>query len=216
MSRVKIKVCGITNKSDAEKAVELGADYIGMIFAPTSSRCVKPNGAAQIVKAIGGRCKTVGVFQNASMETIKRVREEVGFDLVQLHGEETAELVDAISPAVKAISFDGEMDKTQVHTFSPICEFLLFDRPKRIQDSRWLMRVMNMNEWEEITTPFLFAGGLNSFNVGDAVLGLSVSPGFKGIDVASGIESAPGLKDHKKMEEFFLSVKEVAANAITR
>jgi phosphoribosylanthranilate isomerase len=216
MSRVKIKVCGITNKADAEKAIELGADYIGMIFAPTSSRCVKPSGAAQIVATIAGRCKTVGVFQNATAEVIKRTREEVGFDFAQLHGDETLDLIGAATPSIKAISFDGELDMSQVQTFASVCEFLLFDRPKTVQDPRWVMRVMNMNEWEEIKTPFLFAGGLNAFNVGDAVLGLSVSPGFKGIDVASGIESAPGLKDHKKMEEFFMSVREVAANAITR
>jgi len=202
-----IKVCGICNLEDAEKAVSLGADYLGFIFAE-SARQVSAADARQIKRKLKGETKFVAVFRNQDPRFINDTAEVLGLDFVQLHGDESPEDCRQISkPVIKAIELVpaaaslARLSEYAVHAF-------LFDRPKSLAgDNQWLEQIITqyatqLQDWQ----PFFIAGGLNAENV---QLACSLHP--FGIDVASGVESEPGKKDHKKLEAFFQAVQGATA-----
>jgi len=212
----KIKICGITRPDDAHYAAELGADYLGFIFVPDSPRYIDPKKAARIIAQVqwsGGKgsrhdgrpiesqpLHCVGVFRDASLEEIRRVCQIAGNDHVQLHGNESDDLVRELGkPVIRAVPV-GET----VPIVATSAEWLLFDTHDaqkgggtgRPFDWSLLARVPR-------TKPFFLAGGLNADNVTDAVR--AVRP--DGIDVSTGVESAPGVKDPAKLRKFFDRVK---------
>jgi phosphoribosylanthranilate isomerase len=214
----KIKICGITRADDAHYAAELGADFLGFIFIPDSPRYIDPKRAARIIAQVqwaGGKgtrhdgrpvesqpLHCVGVFRDASVEEMRRVCAIAGNEYVQLHGNEPDEVVREIGkPAIKGVHV-GET----VPVVATSAEWLLFDThdPKvsggtgRAFDWSLLSRVPR-------SKPFFLAGGLTADNVGDAIR--AVRP--DAIDVASGVESAPGVKDQAKLRKFFEKVREL-------
>lgn len=201
----KIKICGITREEDALRAAELGADFLGFIFVRDSSRYVEPEKAASIATRVregGNRPKLVGVFVDESVENIQRIAKEVGLDFVQLHGTETEEDIEALAlPAIKAYRVGATLPDT---TSCPAAEWLLFDtyQERRIGGTGrrfdWSLLAMYPR-----SKPFILAGGLDADNVGAAVS--LVRP--DAIDVASGVESEPGIKDHEKLERLFERVR---------
>lgn len=201
----KIKICGITREEDALRAAELGADFLGFIFVPESSRYVEPAKAASIASRVrtgGNKPKLVGVFVDESVENIQKIAKDVGLDFVQLHGTETQEDIEALAlPAIKAYRVGAALPDT---TSCPAAEWLLFDtyQERRIGGTGrrfdWSLLAMYPR-----SKPFILAGGLNADNVGAAVS--LVRP--DAIDVASGVESEPGIKDHEKLERLFERVR---------
>jgi phosphoribosylanthranilate isomerase len=214
----KIKICGITRAEDAHLAAELGADFIGFIFVPGSPRYIDPKRAARIIAQVqwsGGKgtrhdgrpieshpLHCVGVFRDASVEEMLRVSAIAGNEYLQLHGNEPDEVVRGVGkPVIKAVPV-GET----VPVVATSAEWLLFDTQDAQQQSGGTGRTF---DWSLLaraprSKPFFLAGGITPDNVGDAIR--AVRP--DAIDVSSGIESAPGVKDQAKLRKLFDRVRE--------
>lgn len=201
----KIKICGLTRLEDAVLAADLGADFLGFIFVPESPRYVEPERVAEIVATLrgaGSKARVVGVFSDASVETIRGVADVAPLDFVQLHGTETDEDVTAIGlPAIKTFRVGAALPDT---TSVPSAQWLLFDT----LDERRGGGTGRRFDWSLLamyqrTKPFLLAGGLDAENVAAAIS--LVRP--DGVDVASGVESEPGVKDHTKLRALFERVR---------
>jgi phosphoribosylanthranilate isomerase len=176
----KIKICGITNAEDAWFCDESGADFLGFVFVRESPRYVEP----ETVRRIRTRAKRVGVFRDAALEEIARVAKIADLDLVQLHGSESEDLVRKIElPVIKAFRVDRSMPDTRSSA-----EWLMFDSGGGTGRTFDWSLLANLPR----TRPFFLAGGIRAGNVRRAID--TVRP--DAIDVASGVESRPGVKDY--------------------
>jgi phosphoribosylanthranilate isomerase len=201
----KIKVCGITNEVDALFCAECGADFLGFIFVPGSPRFVEPEKAGKIVARLresGHAPRIAGVFRDASNDYIREIKEVAGLDLVQLHGSETEDDIRELGiPAIKALHIAGSLPDTHL---TPTAAWLLFDT----YDERRAGGTGRRFDWSLMTTyerskPFFLSGGLNPDNVVAAIS--LVRP--DAIDVASGVEARPGIKDHAAVARLFERVR---------
>lgn len=208
---VKIKICGITNWEDARLAVDLGADFLGFIFAP-SVRQVPPEVARAIVRKLPREVSTVAVVRNLSVEAAKALQLAAECAWVQLHGDEPAEMAARFYPRViKAFS----RYRHGAATFKPYAgSVLLLDQPKRRdREARGPAAAAARRHAprSRISEPFLrlarqarrygkvfIAGGLDPGNVAEWVSRLRPY----GVDVARGVEAFPGKKDPGKMRAF--------------
>ncbi|MDM7266731.1 MAG: phosphoribosylanthranilate isomerase [Aquificota bacterium] len=198
---VKIKLCGFTREEDIEKAVEFGVDYVGIILYEKSPRYVSWERLKDLLSVATG-VKRVAVMVNPTSEEVLRAF-EVGFDLLQLHGEESLEFAKAIGldRVIKAFrTCPGlEVSKEWKSAYG-----VLLDACSKLyggsgQESDWELAKGLVEEGFKV----FLAGGLRPENVKEAIR--SVRP--YAVDVSSGIELSPGIKDHKKMEEFVNAVK---------
>jgi phosphoribosylanthranilate isomerase len=201
----KIKICGLTRTEDALLCANLGADFLGFIFVPSTPRFVEPEQAAEIIREVGlreERPKMVGVFRDASVEYVREIAELAGLDYVQLHGTENEEDIGALGlPAVKSFRVGDTLPDT---TSVPSAEWLLFDT----YDERRSGGTGRRFDWSLLamyprTKPFFLAGGLTPDNAA-AAISLSRPDA---IDLASGVEAEPGIKDHDKLRSLFERVR---------
>jgi len=199
-SSVLIKICGITRLEDAEAAVELGATALGFVFWPKSPRFIDPYRARAIARTLPPFVTTVGVFVNQPEAEVNATAALVHLGVVQLHGDETAEYLAAIRyPVLKSIAIDGSTDAASLDRW-PSRVALLLDVHDPVQRGGTGRRV----DWERAAAvaarrPAMLAGGLKPENVAEAVA--RVRP--FGIDVSSGVESAPGIKDPLRLKALF-------------
>ena len=201
----RIKICGITREEDALFCADKGADFIGFIFVPSSPRFIEPERASAITAKLRerqSRPRFVGVFRDASSEYMHEIGALVGLDLVQMHGNETNDDIRNVGlAAIKTYRVGDSLPDTTAH---PNAEWLLFDtfEERRAGGTGrrfdWSMLAMYPR-----TKPFFLAGGLTPDNIGAAIS--LVRP--NGIDVASGVEAEPGVKDHAKLDRLFERVK---------
>lgn len=203
-ARTRVKFCGITRSDDARQAARLGADAIGLVFYPPSPRSIDIEQARAVVAALPAMVTTVGVFVNPSHEELEAVLARVPLDLVQFHGDETPqECARSPRPWMKAIAMRDGVD--------------LVECAKRYVDARALLLdtfsvevkggTGRTFDWARVpgnlAMPIVLAGGLNAGNVANAVH--AVHP--LAVDASGGVESAPGIKDHSKMEAFMSEVR---------
>ncbi|GAC1403002.1 MAG: phosphoribosylanthranilate isomerase [Thermoanaerobaculia bacterium] len=203
----RIKICGLTRQEDVEFSAEKGAEFLGFIFVPASPRFVAPEHVARITAEIRERetrPRLVGVFRDASPDYIREIASVAGLDMVQLHGTETDDDIRSIAmPVIKAFRVGDTLPDTTSH---PGAEFFLFDT----YEDRRAGGTGKRFDWSLLkdysrTKPFLLAGGITADNVADAVS--QARP--DGVDVASGVESAPGIKDHTKIEALIERVRDL-------
>lgn len=201
----RIKICGITNEDDALAAARLGADFLGFIFVPSTPRYVEPERAAAIaaaVRAAGDAPQFVGVFRDASADYVREIASLVGFEMVQCHGSENdGDIRELQMPAVKALRVGEALPETAA---TPSASWLLFDT----YDDRRSGGTGRRFDWGLLTQydrskPFFLSGGLGPDNVAAAIS--MVRP--DAIDICSGVEAAPGRKDHHKLSALFERVK---------
>lgn len=215
-----VKICGITRPQDARDAVAAGADWLGLNFWPKSKRFIRPERAREVAAAAreqahvqGVPIGLVGVFVNQSVDEMAGVARDVGLDRVQPHGDETpglcADLADRGLGMIKALAMAGPEDVARMADYP--CDVFLIDTPTsgyggsgRTFD--WSLAERAMAEAEPRGWRVLLAGGLNPDNVAGAVR--RVRP--HGVDTASGVESAPGIKDPDKMRAFVSRAKSAA------
>jgi phosphoribosylanthranilate isomerase len=189
----RVKICGLTRPDDVELAIELGADYLGFIFVKESPRYVE-----RAPRTTG--VQRVGVFRGATVEEIARIAAEQQLDLVQVHdvGQASA-CPDRLKPvlrlpAIRAFHVQGALPDTNTDA-----DYILFDTgggTGRVFD--W-----NLLAAYPRTKPFFLAGGITPDNVAEAIE--KTQP--YAIDVASGVESSPGVKDHDKLRRLFEAIK---------
>ena len=195
-----VKICGITRLEDAEAAVEQGAHALGFVFWPKSPRFVDPDRAQAIIAALPPLVTVVGVFVDQPASEVNEVAARVGLGAVQLHGDETREYVGGIErPVVKSFAI-GESSRDDAVDAWPACVTLLldvYDPSRRGGTGRRIdwMRAARV----AARRPALLAGGLKPENVAEAIR--CVRP--FGIDVSSGVESSPGIKDHVRLRALF-------------
>ena len=202
---VRIKVCGITRCEDAELAVGLGADFIGLNFYPPSPRCLTIEPAAAIARVVKGRAQLVGVFVNAARAYIKERLESLELDLLQFHGDEDDDALQGWPvPVIRALRLrsDATLDAIKIGISDFKADFILIDtfhpqlfggtgraRPFQALGALDLSRV-------------LVSGGLGPDNVAEAA---ALNP--YALDVASGVEASPGIKDHDKLRSFIANAR---------
>lgn len=205
MIAVKIKICGITNVEDALAAIEMGADLLGFNFYPKSKRYVTHEKAREIIAKLPTFVDTVGVFVNESASQIKKVSKGGMLNWVQLHGDETPEFCDVlrwISPKViKAIRVRNADDIQRSNKFYTDAVLLDAFHPVEYGGTG---EKFDWNLVTNLQTRVFLAGGITPENAVEAI-----SIGAYGIDICSGIESSPGIKDHEKMQKLFDNIKHV-------
>ena len=201
---MKVKICGITNYDDAVAATEMGADLLGFNFYPKSPRFVEVGMCHNIMSVVrqDGRAKSVGVFVNASVGEILTTMDTLGLNLAQLHGDETPEMLTALDgKGFKA--FRGIPESVDGFARSESPAFLVDALVKGLYGGSGVTADWNGAAELAKKYPLLLAGGLTPENVAEAVR--RVKPW--GVDVASGVESAPGEKDPSKMKAFVSAVR---------
>lgn len=203
---VKVKICGITSVADAQLAADAGADFIGMIFARSSPRAVSLEKAEEICAGLRGKVKLVGVFRGDPPGRVRSLLDSLGLDMAQYHGGEPLSLIEAVGyPAIRVVEI-GEAPVDWREVAGGGVEHILFDRPKGLADERWLAgAVACLRGCPLPLPPYFFAGGLNADNVAGLVRELAPY----GVDVASGVETAPGVKDPAALRNFVRAAKEV-------
>lgn len=201
-----VKVCGITCPSDAELAIAAGADMLGLNFVPTSLRYIEVHVAQAIARAVYGRARLVGVFVDEDEARMRQIVADVGLDLLQLHGCESPEFVSTMGlNAFKAVAIGSADDIEFAKTYPG--ELLLVDARVAGQHGGTGVRIdPDLVAPLARLRPILLAGGLRPENVAEAVR--RVQP--CGVDVASGVETVPRIKDEGMMREFVLEARRAA------
>ncbi|MBS0382911.1 MAG: phosphoribosylanthranilate isomerase [Proteobacteria bacterium] len=208
--RTRVKICGVTRVEDALLACELGADAIGMVMTPTSPRCVSIEQARAIRTALPAFVDAVVLTHGLPPERVREIIDGVQPDLVQFHGLEDATFCESFGVRyLKALGMAGDLDVRAVVAGHPhAAGFVLDGHPPGQQGGQG-----RTFDWSRIPRdlgqPILLAGGLNPGNVGDAIR--VVRPWA--VDLASGVESAPGIKDAVKLRAFFAAVSAADAKA---
>lgn len=206
MNSPQIKICGLTDVGQALACAELGADAIGLVFFPQSPRNVSVETARAISDALPKHVTPTGVFVNESFEGILEKAEHCGLKAVQLHGDESPELVLKLVNrglrVIKVLYMESEPHVRDIGRFDPSA--FLVECAKGILPGgnalAWNFRNIRNVRTEK---PLIIAGGLSPDNIGDAIL--SALP--DAVDVSSGVESAPGQKDLAKVASFITRVK---------
>jgi phosphoribosylanthranilate isomerase len=198
----RIKICGVTRAEDAQLAADLGAWAVGFIFWPGSARVIDARRARDIVRALPPFVTPVGVFVNQAAADVEEIAAFVRLGAVQLHGEEPPAMARALSHRViKAVPLDAEGRALGLDDWPDTLVLLDAHDPVRRGGTG---RPVDWHAAAVVarTRPIVLAGGLTADNVGAAVA--QVRPAA--IDISSGVEAAPGLKDHTRMRALFAAV----------
>jgi phosphoribosylanthranilate isomerase len=202
----KIKICGITNKEDAMWVANLAADYLGMVFAKESKRNISEKAALEIIEAIPPYMQKVGLFVNEEPKTVDKIITKCKLDLVQFHGEESADYCREFKGRVKVIKAFRVKDQESLMAIPQYdVDFYLLDA--FVDEERggtgatfdWDLAL----KAKEFGKPLFLAGGLNAENVTEAIK--KVQP--YAVDVSSGVEASPRRKNIDLMLEFIKKVE---------
>jgi phosphoribosylanthranilate isomerase len=203
----QIKICGITNIDDALCAAACGADAVGFIFHPASPRCIAPERVREIIAALPGGIAKVGVFVNREAEEVARISWECGLDLIQLHGDEPPEYCRRFPPerVIKAVSPRTAEELRALDAYDVRAFLADFREPGRYggtgRQADWNLATMLGRE-----RPLILAGGLAEENIAEAIA--AVAP--QAVDINSGIERLPGIKDHDRMRRIVAIIRRAA------
>jgi len=195
-----VKICGITRIEDAQAAVDQGADAIGFVFWPSSPRFIEPDRAREIAAALPPHVMAVGVFVNQTAREVNETARRVALTAVQIHGDETTAYVREMThPVIKAVAPGGSGDVEW-----PGDVTLLVDAHDPVRRGGTGSKA----DWSAAAAlakqrKVLLAGGLTPENVAEAIQ--RVRP--FGVDVSSGVEQRPGVKDHRRIAALFAAVK---------
>jgi phosphoribosylanthranilate isomerase len=203
---VKVKICGITNWSDARAAVEAGADFLGFNFYHESSRYIAPAAARRIVQRLPAGVASVGVFVNESEPEMLAIAQRVGLDYVQLHGDETPEVVSRMRRSfrvIKAIRVRDSFRVAQLTNFERASSILLDGFDAHLRGGSGKSFNWKLAKSAGRKRQIFLAGGLTPENAAEAV---SAARPFA-IDVCSGVESRPGKKDAARMRALVAAVR---------
>lgn len=213
-----VKICGLSTPETIEAAVRAGANWIGLVFFPKSPRHVDYGKAQDLVGPIRGKASVVALTVNASDEDLDAINAAINPDIWQLHGKESPERVLEVKarfsrPVMKALAIGDESDLDIIPAYDDTADILLLDA-KPPKDSKTDLPGGNgiAFDWRLITSldlkkPFVLAGGLDPENVAEAIR--LTKP--QGVDVSSGVESAPGIKDIDKITNFIFAAKNASA-----
>jgi phosphoribosylanthranilate isomerase len=198
-----VKICGITRLEDAQLAVALGASAIGFVFWPSSPRYIPPSRAAEIVEALPPRVAFIGVFVDQTRNFVWNAAEQVGLTALQLHGNETPAFAAALPrPVIKAVPVTTDFSLEAVMDIPRSMTVLLdaHDPVRRGGTGETVdWSVAAAVAWRR---PIFLSGGLHAGNIREAIA--RVNP--HAVDISSGVESAPGIKDPARLRALFAAL----------
>jgi len=210
MSSFLVKICGLSTPESLEWALSAGADLVGLVHFSKSPRHVPVDVATAQARQVAGRAKTVVLTVDAGDELLNHIVATIAPDVLQLHGHESPDRVAEVRtrfgrPVIKALGIGGSEDVAAARAYAGAADLLLYDAkpPKDASRPGGLGVVFDWSLLEGAPTPFLLSGGLDPTNVGDAVR--RVRP--CGVDVSSGVESAPGVKDESRVRAFVAAAR---------
>jgi phosphoribosylanthranilate isomerase len=198
-----VKICGITNVDDALMAIKYGADALGFIFHKASPRYISPEVVAGMVQKLPQRITKIGVFVDSPRREIESILRVSSLSAIQLHGDQHPEDCTGYDVAViKAFRIGEDFDASQLRLYDVQAILLDTLRPGKAggtgETFDWNIAVQAKHY-----AKVLLSGGLNPKNIEDAIR--FVRP--YGVDVSSGVEKSPGIKDHTKLKEFIIKAK---------
>lgn len=207
---VQVKICGLTDPWDAAACAKSGADAIGMVFYPKSPRFVELSQGLEIARAVAGYASMVGVFVDMPADEIIHYVKECVLDAVQLHGNESPELVAELKAAgikvIKVLKSTGMDLLDEAGLFEGLADSFL------VEAGSGVLPGGNAAAWDWAgakslsgVAPFALAGGLSVENVVEAIQ----ASGCDAVDVSSGVEVSPGVKDINRVEKFIMKAKSV-------
>lgn len=202
----KVKICGITRVEDAELAVELGAWALGFILWQRSPRACDPPVAAGIARAVRRRVNTVGVFVNPTLDEVTHAAEQIGLTHLQLHGDEGPAFCSEVArrtgaEVIKAVGVSSAADLQVLRRFRSVDYHLLDTKGGPLPGGTGTAWDWGLAAEHRSGVKLILSGGLTAENVASGVE--AVRP--FGVDVASGVEASPGVKDPAKLEAFFVA-----------
>jgi phosphoribosylanthranilate isomerase len=211
-----VKICGLSTAATLDAALEAGADMVGVVFFPKSPRHVDWATARALGLQARGRAKIVALSVDAEDETLERIVDALSPDLMQLHGSETPARVKRIGelcgcPTMKAIGVAARADLARAEAYEGVADYLLIDA-KPPKDAALPGGNGRPFDWAlardfHVPRPWLLSGGLDPETVGTAI----ALSGAYGVDVSSGVESAPGVKDPAKIRAFVAAARRAFA-----
>ena len=202
--RTRVKFCGITQRTDAALAVELGVDALGFVFHPDSPRYIEPAEAASIISKLPSFVTSVGLVVDRTSHEVNEIISATSIDLVQCHGEESALQCEQMArPYIKALRVKADSDISAIAESHKYARAILLDAYVPGIPGGSGQRFDWQRAQTKIDQAVIVAGGLAADNVGAAIEQLKPYA----VDVSSGIESAPGKKDHAKMKEFMQVIR---------
>ena len=210
---VSAKICGLNDRAGLDAALEGGASGVGFVFYPPSPRSLAPEAARPLAEAAAGRALRTGLLVDAPDALIEAILAAVPLDMLQLHGSEAPARVAAIRaqfglPVMKAVPIAGPDDVARAETYVEVADRLLFDAKPPAAMTNALPGGNALSfDWELLAgrswpVPWMLSGGLHPGNVAEAV---RVS-GARAVDVSSGVEIRPGLKDPARIAAFLAAV----------
>jgi phosphoribosylanthranilate isomerase len=196
----RVKICGITRVEDALAAIEFGADFLGLNFYEKTPRYIPFDAARAVRDAIGSRARVVGVFVDAPRDHIEDCRRTFALDLLQFSGNESADdLRGWPVPVIRVLRIRAEQ---KIDLAAESADYLMLDAfDTELYGGTGQRLALERLEGFDLSRTFI-AGGLNAANVPDVA---ALNP--YAVDCASGVESAPGIKDHSKMRSFIANAK---------
>jgi len=213
-----VKICGLATAATLEAALDAGADMVGLVFFAKSPRFVGLDHAHELAVRARDRAKIVALTVDAEDDLLAAIVRVVGPDMLQLHGRETPQRVAAIKqafglPAMKAIGVAEAADFARARDYEAVADWLLIDAkpPKDAVLPGGNGRPFDWRLARDFApkVPWLLSGGLDPDNVSQAI----ALSGARGVDVSSGVERAPGVKDEKKIAAFVVAARAALARA---
>jgi phosphoribosylanthranilate isomerase len=223
MNPITIKLCGLSTPETMEAALDAGADMVGLVFHPKSPRFMEMALAARLADQARERAKIVALVVDLDDKRLNEIAAAAQPDLIQCHGTEDRARIAAIRtmtgrPVMKAVGVGNVADLAHVTALSPFADHILLDA-KPPKDASYPGGHGKPFDWAilsalPVDVPFMLSGGLTPDNVAEAIrrirgMGLSLT----GVDVSSGIESAPGIKDIGKIRDFVAAARAAASQA---
>lgn len=216
---IDIKICGLKTPEAVLRAVDLGATHVGFIFFGKSPRNIEPSDAGALADLVRGRAKIVAVTVDADNDELDEIVSLLRPDILQLHGNESPERVLTVKavyglPVMKALSVREAADLEKVDAYVGIADRFLFDaKPptgSQLPGGNGVSFDWTLMDALDGGVDYMLSGGLNKDNVEEAVAATRAP----GVDVSSGVESAPGVKDIGRMEEFFEALRRATGRAV--
>ena len=207
-----VKICGLSTPETLDVALEAGADMVGFVFFPPSPRNISFDTARALASRVQGRARKVALTVDADDTLLASIIEALKPDMLQLHGHETPQRVAAVResfglPVMKVLPIETKSDLLPIGSYTSVADRLLFDAraPKEATRPGGLGKPFDWHLLEnlDLSIPFMLSGGLDANNVAEA-LRITRAPG---VDVSSGVESAPGVKDPEKIRAFIRAAR---------
>jgi phosphoribosylanthranilate isomerase len=196
--RTRVKICGLTRAADVDSAVRAGADALGFVFTPRSKRFLQTEAAVALARAVPAFVTRVGLFLDQDAEAVTSVLKQVPLNLLQFHGKESGRYCRQFGlPYIKAVGMGSEWNPAATEDEYADAAGLLLDSHEP-GCAGGTGHSFDWNSIPRLRLPLILAGGLNPANVGRAVV--TVRPWA--VDVSSGVEDAPGVKNEHKIIEF--------------